>query len=287
MGRASLERGFSQLPQPKDYFRGYGFTEFPTPENILLFYRGGIFDPRTLHSDYNQHHRYVVMFNFADALQVILDESIIRIAEGEGLLILPYQYHRFINEGQKNLSLAVLTFSMADTVYFENCRNIAFRWDGGMEKTLRSVLRDYRRGTEENLPYRTALLLRRILKGSENGPGGMYRHARSEQLILQIIRAAQQNRSAGIPEIADILGYSERYLRGYFRRRMGLPLGRFMLELRLARAKRLLIETAQPVSDIADACGWGSLYAFSRSFKAHCGLSPTAYRKEKQRERSP
>lgn len=285
MDRKSLERGFSELPRPKDYFHGRGFTEFPTPENILLFYRGGVLDPRILHADYNQHHRYVAIFNFAQAIQVILDEAIIRITEGEGLLILPYQYHRFINEGQKQLSLAFITFSMAETVYFENRRNVAFRWGGEVEGILDSIFQDYRNGAEENLPYRTALLLRRVFEGGEGDISGMYEHALSEPLILRIIRAVQGNYSAGIGEIADMLGYSERYLRGCFRQRMGLPLGRFILELRLARAKRLLMETRQGVSAVADACGYGSLYAFSRSFRQHCGLSPSAYRKAKHRDR--
>ena len=285
MDRKSLERGFSELPQPKDYFHGHGCTEFPTPENILLFYRGGAFDPRVLHSDCNQHHRYVAMFNFAEALQVILDESIIRITAGEGLLILPYQYHRFINERQQRLSLAFVTFSMADTVYFEHRRNVPFGYGAEVETILGAVLRDYRRGAGENLPYRTALLLRRIFTGSEGDLHNMYEHARSEQLTLRIIRAVQRNCSASIREIAGILGYSERYLRGYFRRYMGLPLGRFIVELRLARAKRLLLETNQAIFRIADTCGYGSPYAFSRSFKAHCGLCPTEYRKADRLER--
>ena len=285
MKPVQAEKFFSELPIPHDYYSGKGLPPFPTPQNILLFYRGGVFDPFFLNSAYSQsHHRYVAIFNFADDLQVLVDESIIRIGGHECLLILPHQYHRFINDYQRHLSLAFVTFTLADTVYFENISNTAFGFGEEVEASLETVIRDYRSGRECSLPYRAALLLLQSFKNGEGeGGGGVFEtlcsRARSHDLVIQIVRAVRSERSADIGRLSEMLGYSESYIRRRFKLKMGIPLGRFIVEMRMARAKKLLLESDYSVSRIADSCGCGSLYSFSRSFRNHCGLSPSEYRR--------
>jgi AraC-like DNA-binding protein len=58
---------------------------------------------------------------------------------------------------------------------------------------------------------------------------------------------------------------------------------------RIARAKSLLEQTNDPMTQIAFAVGFGSLEHFSRSFRARVGTTPSAYREAlaAQRSRTP
>jgi len=51
-----------------------------------------------------------------------------------------------------------------------------------------------------------------------------------------------------------------------------------MRTLRLAEAKRLLADGNRTVLDVALTCGFGSVEHFHRTFRAHHGASPDAWR---------
>lgn len=131
--------------------------------------------------------------------------------------------------------------------------------------------------------YRLALLLQQVCR--EEQPQHMAQ-SKQNRLIVQMIQAVQSNLSQTIGNLSQSLGYSESYLRSHFKRAMGLPLGRFILELRLARAKKLLLESDWAVSRIAENCGYASPYAFSHSFKVHNRLSPKEYRRNVRERQS-
>lgn len=72
-------------------------------------------------------------------------------------------------------------------------------------------------------------------------------------------------------------GVSEVYFRKRFTQRFGVSPHRYLLDLRIQRAKQLLAEGEQSVSQIAEACGFTNVYHFSRTFKSNVGVTPTQY----------
>ena len=75
---------------------------------------------------------------------------------------------------------------------------------------------------------------------------------------------------------------SPSHLRRVFREAMGVSFGQFMLQARINHAAALLHETRLSISEIAEASGFESLYAFSRAFKRSTGQAPTVFRAEIQ-----
>jgi transcriptional regulator GlxA family with amidase domain len=63
-----------------------------------------------------------------------------------------------------------------------------------------------------------------------------------------------------------------------FRVLVGQPPMRYLTELRLTRAARLLKSTDATVADVARSVGYGSEDALSRAFKHRFGEAPSAYR---------
>lgn len=80
--------------------------------------------------------------------------------------------------------------------------------------------------------------------------------------------------------LASQLGFSEVHFRRQFTDIYGEPPHRYILNLRMRRAKQLLTDGMLTVSAIAEQCGFSSVYHFSRAFKQAIGLSPTAYAKQ-------
>ena len=62
------------------------------------------------------------------------------------------------------------------------------------------------------------------------------------------------------------------------KRFFGLTPSQFIAKTRIAAASRLLRETDQSVADIALACGFYDHSAFTRSFRAMTGVTPTQFR---------
>jgi len=75
--------------------------------------------------------------------------------------------------------------------------------------------------------------------------------------------------------------------RATFHRRFLSEMGRTPLEmiteLRMARAREMLLLTDAPVADIADLCGYPDNSYFARIFKKHCGMSPVEFRSSRSR----
>jgi AraC family transcriptional regulator len=68
-----------------------------------------------------------------------------------------------------------------------------------------------------------------------------------------------------------------------FRRVFGRTPHDYVLDLRIARARTLLAETARTVSEICLDVGFESLGSFSSRFRREVGVSPTAFRRRARR----
>ncbi|MGM1047965.1 MAG: helix-turn-helix domain-containing protein [Bacillota bacterium] len=72
---------------------------------------------------------------------------------------------------------------------------------------------------------------------------------------------------------------SEAYVSYFFKEQTGLNFSDYLENIRMREAKRLLLESGKPVSEIAAAVGYLSLNTFSRAFKRANGISATEYRR--------
>lgn len=77
---------------------------------------------------------------------------------------------------------------------------------------------------------------------------------------------------------AAAMSLSYVHFRRLFQQFTGLPPGQFLLECRLRRAETLLCSGSMRIGEIAFACGFESEFHFSRIFKRHRALSPSAFR---------
>ena len=102
--------------------------------------------------------------------------------------------------------------------------------------------------------------------------------------VLSIIELMEGNLSEPLSllEIADSAGLSRRQIERLFRQEMGRSPARYYLEIRLDRARHLLVQSAMPVVEVAVACGFVSASHFSKCYRELYNRSPQQERAERK-----
>jgi AraC-like DNA-binding protein len=77
--------------------------------------------------------------------------------------------------------------------------------------------------------------------------------------------------------LAEKCHISEVYFRRLFSEHFGVTPRRFLIEIRMNKAKQLLSGGSLKVSAVSEKCGFSNPYHFCRAFKKHTGLTPTEY----------
>lgn len=279
MNYESIKIQAQKLNVPKNYYRGLGKKVFSPPQNILIFYRDA-FRNKELGIDTNFHYRHVLIFNCGKDIRVMVDGLINTVMEGQYILLFPFQYHRFLNDGQKELSLLFITFEMDEDRTFLPMRNKCSNFqEDQIESLLRAItLYHDKRGNE--LIYWLAVILGSLLKNIDLETDNLIHDTYDRSpIVSEICITLYDKKKMTIKELSSRLGYSETYLRRHFKEKMGITLGRFILESRITEAMKYISTTDKSISEIATLTGYENIYSLSRSFKNHIGTSPSQYRK--------
>lgn len=116
---------------------------------------------------------------------------------------------------------------------------------------------------------------------------GVLGRAQREELVrrLSIARTfieAHAHRDLSLDEAASAACLSKYYFLRRFRELVGLTPLAYHQGLRLQRAAEAISKDQGTLTEIADACGYSELAAFSRAFKRRFGAAPSAFRVERQ-----
>ena len=98
------------------------------------------------------------------------------------------------------------------------------------------------------------------------------RHPRLAQVIREMEQSIEEPVSPAT--LAADVGISTRQLERLFRRYLDRSPKRYYMELRLARARNLLMQTDMSIINVALACGFTSPSHFSKCYRSHYGTTP-------------
>ena len=101
-----------------------------------------------------------------------------------------------------------------------------------------------------------------------------------DQRVETVLRYLEQHfhEEVAVPQLAQLVALSPSRLAHLFKAQTGQSLIGALLDIRLRQAARLLLFTALGIEEVAQQVGFQSAFYFSRQFKQHYGLSPSAYR---------
>ena len=102
-----------------------------------------------------------------------------------------------------------------------------------------------------------------------------------QETLIHAAQLMEQNieKPLSLDEIAAATELSRRQIERLFKRHLNCVPKRYYLQMRLRRARELLLHTAMPIIDITAACGFRSTTHFSKCYHAQFGYPPSAERR--------
>jgi AraC family transcriptional regulator len=110
--------------------------------------------------------------------------------------------------------------------------------------------------------------------GRARGGLAPWQERRAKELI-----SASLNEELPLSRLAGECGLSVRHFARAFRHSVGMPPHRWLIRLRVERAKELLRTRALSLADVAIFCGFADQSHLTRAFTAAVGVSPGAWRR--------
>jgi len=96
--------------------------------------------------------------------------------------------------------------------------------------------------------------------------------------ITDYIHAHYQEPGLSLETLSGLVHLTPDYLSACFKEETGKNLKRYITDVRMAEAKRLLRKRQFSVAEIAERTGYSSNHYFAKTFRRETGMTPTEYR---------
>ena len=276
----NLSAAIGRLPKMRGARPVLAPRVLPTPKAIECFRR--VRSQDAMAGGPHLHARFVLCLCLEGGASIVVGRELVTLRPGECLLLFPYESHHFHRFESETIVWAFTGFELDDEQPVEVLRGRAFPCDAGLREDFRRVF-DSAVGATTGGGWRCSAELLALL-------GALVELAAASRdttdrtghpLVRAVLKELRKGGTTdGIAGIAARVGLSESHLRNRFREATGVSLGRFIMTDRFRRAELLLAREDMRIGEIAETCGFSSLYAFSRAFSTHAGESPTEFRKK-------
>lgn len=275
-----LRESLGRLSAPTDLYVGTGSAQPVSVRNVLSFCRRRA---RELGSRKSFHHRFVLCFNIdeSEPIDLVLNNVALRLIPGRYMLFFPHQLHAYSGLDDRPITVLFVTFESEDKELLARLMDRVMELTPTIDEALRSFVDAYagpRTPRRAELIVLAAQTLLETIIGDDRDSGVDARLSIPGPLKDAMLALSDPTVSTAAA-VAEAVGLSEAHLRRLFAKHLGIPLGRYLLELRQNRARSLLGSSDESVSRISELCGYASIYAFSRSFHSFNGCTPSEYRR--------
>lgn len=273
------------LPEPEDYHLGVDVPVRPLSRNVLVFMREDRANLQQMHFQNRSHHRHVLIMVLDTAGAVIVDGIETRLRPGQGLLVLPFQFHHYINLEAENLRWLFITFELVEgSVELDTLGHRVIQPDSDMLSVWTGIAKRWQLGNKtarvETLPLLDLLLLKlqqSMPEESDTLPVARSRGSWIARVEALIREAVDQHWT--LDEVARRSGLSERQLRTRFEAESGVTIRHYRANYQLHRSFALMRGSQASIADIAERVGFQSSAAFCRFIRRETGMSPIQLRR--------
>jgi len=255
--------------------RGYQAAGRGTPHCSLDFFTHSFHSGGT-HIDFHAHPNLEVVYYAQGDGTTQIGELSHDYYPGSFAVILPNMKH---NEYRRE-NTEVIFFSFGgDLGIGEFAHGLYADGDRRLETLLRAMSEELA-GKRRHYDISLHGLLYQAIAEVARSTGTAEHTGRSEKVKYAVNYMNQYlAENIDLHAIARNLGYSYDHFRHFFKRETGYSPTQFLLRRRVDKAKRLLVDTDRPMTDIAAECGFGSAPQFSMLFTRLTGSAPRDFRK--------
>jgi len=259
---------------PANHYLGANARCFRAVRQVTLFARRPLILPS---ADF--HHRYVLLFGIAKGAVVISGERRHVLRAGQALLIPPFTLHRYEPLDGERHPIGFIGFEADVGDDSPDCLSLNLL-DTGTTPISTDAWEIVDRietamgSTPERVPAWTVLLLETLMAEVRGEPPVAVRHPEWER-TQQVARLARMDPTISVAGLARACGASESVLRSAVSATTGMPIARFVRQLRLQNSIPLAVR--KQVLAAAERAGYATIEAYSKTFKAEFGLAPSQF----------
>ncbi|RKP57263.1 AraC family transcriptional regulator [Cohnella endophytica] len=222
-----------------------------------------------------------------------------KLAKGEFIMLDANLSHRLIVDDKCRMLNVEFGFEEREAEYFPSIKQMAED-----ERSLRALVSSqssYLRLRDSDEVYHCLRSLVLELDGGSGG-GKLLERLLISQLLVRISRLKEMSATSGwnpteqyvrscmeflgqnydrpiaVRDVAVHVSLHPGYLQRIFKTHTGKTIMEYVTDIRMEKAKMLLLHTDIPVADISDYVGTGSRQYFHALFKKHTGRTPIEYR---------
>lgn len=103
-----------------------------------------------------------------------------------------------------------------------------------------------------------------------------------ERTITGITRFLQEHlaEEVSLAVLSDVFHLNAQYISQLFKNEIGVNFLAYLTNIRMEKAKKLLLSTSLSVAEVAEHSGYGDYRVFTKVFKKNEGITPSQYRRD-------
>lgn len=235
------------------------------------------------------HENYQILYALENEGEITFDHDHFLFSQDNLAYITPYSNHSITSNGK--MTVLVLEFhldrldstiqSLVDQAFLKRTKliNLNLFEAGEVRQLFRRMLYEQSQGKAINeiamRVYLAELLL--ILSRTEKDPNPLDANIQRAERIRTYINT-HYFEIVNASEIAQKLGISVRHVNTIFKEQYHVTPMQYLNEVRMEKAKKLLMETEKDIASICFEVGFEAISTFYRRFKEYTSLSPNKYR---------
>lgn len=215
-------------------------------------------------------------------LTVGFENGTLNVNTGEAVIILPYHLHEFIPSESADVTVFMFSFSLAEEIY----KTYGTKKYIIPKITVNETERDYINlclSTGKKDIFRIRSLYFMFISDYLTHNTTELESNMDTKTVSKIIEYiyAHLEEPLTLEDTAKALNINRTTICKIFKDYVGISFHRFLQNIRLEKAKTLLLSKGLNVTEIAFECGFGSCRSFNRVFLEQIGCTPTDYRNKK------
>ncbi len=232
-------------------------------------------------------HDYQLMYIRAGKVEAVINGESHTVRAGNVILYHPHEPQKYTYKKSDKYECIWVHFSGASVEKMLKDLNISDKRifkivdTAAFEEIINCILPEHRLNRTGNEYSAAAYVIQLLVNIARNKSQDIKELSTSRQKVEKVLMEMERNYTEVFPleEYAKQSNLSPCRFSHIFSEIVGMSPHRYMIFLRLKKAKQLLRQTNSSVKEIAELSGFGNPMYFSRIFKKYIGCTPLQYRK--------